>query len=77
MKPFKATYTPQKWNEVGEFDGYDENKAERVVVVQIMGYDWKSIPDVVFAHADGKLDIAALPCFSEAIFGSLYEWTDR
>lgn len=67
MKPFRATYSPKKYGKDGGFEGYNKDKAEQVVIVHIIGYDWESNPDMVFVHADGKLDVANLPCFSECI----------
>jgi len=67
MKSFRATYTPRKYDESGGCDGYDKDKAEQVVIVHIIGYDWERNPDIVFIHADGKLNTAPLDCFSECV----------
>jgi len=67
MKPFRATYTPRKYDDSGGFDGYDKEKAEQVVIVHIISYDWERTPDIVFVHANGKLDTAPIDCFSECV----------
>ena len=67
MKSFRATYTPLKYDKSGGCDGYDRDKVEQVVIVHIIGYDWERNPDIAFVHADGKLDVASLHCFSECI----------
>lgn len=67
MQPFRATYTPLKYNEGGECEGDDQDKVEVIIVIHIIGYDPKTNADVVFIHTDGRLDADSLGRFTECI----------
>lgn len=71
MIPFRATYTPTKWDKSGGFDGYDKAKEEMVLIVYLKSYDRETNPDVIFIHSDGRLDCATIPCFSQC------QWRER
>jgi len=58
MIPIKATYLPRKYHN-GKFAGYDEEKADWVLIVHIRH------PIAVFITADGKLDCGSLDCFRD------------
>jgi len=65
VRPFRATYRPEVYDEGGGFIGYDEDKVEQVVIVHIEAHDWERNPNIVFVHSDGRLDSAPMTCFSE------------
>ena len=64
MKPFRATYKPRKYGGDGDFVGYDENKAERVLVIAILNRE-DSEPWVVFIDEKDHLHYALMDCFTE------------
>jgi len=71
MKPFRATYKPREYShDSGNFTGYNDGKAEIVLVVSIQSYDRETNPDIIFIHGDGKLDCDTLPCFTQC------QWND-
>jgi len=64
MKAFRATYRPRKYDDAGDFVGFDESKVERVLVVAIPS-GGVSDPWVVFINERNYLCCAPLDCFTE------------
>ena len=64
MNAFKATYTPQKWDE--ELGNYvpNEKAAEEVTVIDIHCPEEELSPIVIFIHSDGRLASDSLSCFT-------------
>ena len=64
MIPFRATYTPIKCSETGVWGGLDDDKAETVLVIDIIfqGSDLESL--AVFIAGNGELKEAPFRCFS-------------
>ena len=59
MLPIKAEYLPRKYNDVGQFDGYEEGMERWALIVHI------HYPNAVFITNDGRLDSAPIDCFRQ------------
>lgn len=68
MQAFRATYKPKKYDVSGGLIGYNDDKAETVLIVKILCYDTGIQPDAVFIHSDGALDTAPIDCFTGCLW---------
>ena len=75
MIPFKAVFKPRKYTESGMFEGFDDSKAESVLIVDCIKTN--GVPGMLFIRQDGSLDVDVIKCFSDCEWGLLLgTWRD-